>query len=341
MKTTAVHPAWQPSERAAWILAGIALLLVLVLHLLPSLLAGLLVYEMVEMLAPRLRLVRIRRERSKLAAVGLLALGVILVIAAAVIAIVAFVRSEAGSIPMLLQRMADILDRWRTVFPASVVERLPEGIDELRDLAVSALREHAGVVQHAGAEAGRTMAHILVGAGIGVLAALHEARGGEPAGPLAQALEERTRRLGEAFRRVVFAQVRISALNTLMTALYLVGLLPLIGLHVPLAKTMIVVTFLTGMLPVVGNLVSNTIIVVLSLSVSLPVAIGSLIFLIVIHKLEYFLNAHIVGSRVHAHAWELMIAMLVMEAAFGVPGLVAAPIYYAYIKDELTSRGLV
>jgi len=30
-----------------------------------------------------------------------------------------------------------------------------------------------------------------------------------------------------------------------------------------------------------------------------------------------------------------------MEAAFGLPGVVAAPIYYAYAKQELTVRGLV
>ena len=33
--------------------------------------------------------------------------------------------------------------------------------------------------------------------------------------------------------------------------------------------------------------------------------------------------------------------MLLMEAAFGMAGLVAAPIYYAFLKDELKSRGLV
>ena len=32
--------------------------------------------------------------------------------------------------------------------------------------------------------------------------------------------------------------------------------------------------------------------------------------------------------------------MLAMEAAFGISGLVAAPIYYAYVKDELTERGV-
>jgi predicted PurR-regulated permease PerM len=60
-----------------------------------------------------------------------------------------------------------------------------------------------------------------------------------------------------------------------------------------------------------------------------------------VHKLEYFLNARIVGTGIHASAWELLVAMLLMEAAFGLPGLVGAPIYYAYVKDELVSRGLL
>jgi predicted PurR-regulated permease PerM len=83
------------------------------------------------------------------------------------------------------------------------------------------------------------------------------------------------------------------------------------------------------------------VILVVSLSVSLGVALGSLAFLVVVHKLEYFLNARIVGSSIKADAWELLLAMLAMEAAFGLPGLVAAPVYYAYLKDELRSRGLV
>ena len=90
-----------------------------------------------------------------------------------------------------------------------------------------------------------------------------------------------------------------------------------------------------------GNLVSNTITVVLSLSVSFEMAVASLVFLVVIHKLEYFLNAHIFGRQVHAHAWELLLAMLVMKASFGIGGLVAAPIFYADVKDELASQKLV
>ena len=326
---------------AAWLLAGVALVLVLLLHLLPALLAGLLVYELVHILAPRLRIVRIHRTQGKLVAVAILALGVALLITLAVVGIVAFFHSEVGNIPALLQHLADTIDKWRTVLPAGVVQFLPEDIDDLRETLAPWLREHAGALQHAGAEVARTFAHIFIGLGIGALVALHDAQPPEALGPLARALQERARRLGDAFRRVVFAQVRISAVNTILTALYLVVALPIAGVHLPLAKAMIAVTFFVGLLPIIGNLISNTTIVVLSLSVSLSAAVASLIFLVVIHKLEYFLNAHIVGIQVHAHAWELLLAMVVLEAAFGIPGVIAAPIYYAYLKDELVSRKLV
>jgi predicted PurR-regulated permease PerM len=83
------------------------------------------------------------------------------------------------------------------------------------------------------------------------------------------------------------------------------------------------------------------VIVIVSLSYSPGAALGALAFLVVIHKLEYFVNARIVGTQIRAAAWELLLAMLVMEAAFGIPGVIAAPIYYAYLKDELASRGLL
>jgi predicted PurR-regulated permease PerM len=104
---------------------------------------------------------------------------------------------------------------------------------------------------------------------------------------------------------------------------------------------MIAITFLVGLMPVIGNLVSNTVIVTVSLSHSLGAALGSLAFLVIIHKLEYFVNARIVGSQIQARAWELLTAMLAMEAAFGIAGLIAAPIYYAYLKLELANRGLI
>ena len=77
------------------------------------------------------------------------------------------------------------------------------------------------------------------------------------------------------------------------------------------------------------------------MSVSLWVAVAALTFLVLIHKLEYFLNARIVGGQIRARAWELLLAMLAMEAAFGIAGVVAAPIYYAYLKRELEAAKLI
>jgi predicted PurR-regulated permease PerM len=57
-------------------------------------------------------------------------------------------------------------------------------------------------------------------------------------------------------------------------------------------------------------------------------------FLIIVHKLEYFINARIVGTQINARAWEILLWMLVMERLFGLIGVVAAPVFYAWLKAE-------
>jgi predicted PurR-regulated permease PerM len=37
----------------------------------------------------------------------------------------------------------------------------------------------------------------------------------------------------------------------------------------------------------------------------------------------------------------LLAAMLTMESLFGIPGVIAAPVFYAYVKQELRDRELV
>ena len=322
---------------AAWILAAAVLVGALLLHLLPALLAGLLTFELVHVLAPRLRIGR--GSAGKYAAVGLLAVLVAAAIAGLVVGGIALVRHD--HLPRLLQRMAEILGESRDKLPSWVLESVPADPDAMRDAIVAWLREHAAELRHMGGEAGHVLVHIFIGIVIGGLVSMREAKPIAPSGPLAASLGERARRVGDAFRRVVFAQVRIAAINAFFTALYVVAALPLFDVHLPFAKSLVAITFVAGLIPVVGNLISNTVIVIMSLSVSLGVAIASLVFLVVIHKLEYFLNAKIVGQGIHAAAWELLVAMLVMEAAFGIEGLVAAPIYYAYVKDELSARGLL
>ena len=64
-------------------------------------------------------------------------------------------------------------------------------------------------------------------------------------------------------------------------------------------------------------------------------------FLILIHKAEYVINAKVVGRRTHMGVGELLSVMFVSEAVLGPAGLVAAPLFYAYLKKELVAARLV
>jgi predicted PurR-regulated permease PerM len=87
--------------------------------------------------------------------------------------------------------------------------------------------------------------------------------------------------------------------------------------------------------PIVGNLVSNTIIVFVALTVSLKLAIFALFFLVLIHKLEYFLNSKIIGDRIRNPAWLTLIALIIGERLMGIPGLILAPVVLNYLRVEM------
>lgn len=317
------------------------LLLTLQLHLVAAVLAGLLVHELVHALAPRIAFGGLGRGGARLLTVGLIAAFVIGALVAGVLLALAFLRSEAEGPGDLLGRLADIIEASRASLPAWIGSQLPSDAHALREIFVGLMREHAREMQQFGRSVGVGIGHIAFGIVIGAMICLREARGAEATTPLVAALEARLAVLARAFRSVVFAQVKISAVNTMLTAVYLVVVLPVMGVHLPLRKTMIAITFGAGLLPIIGNLISNSLIVIVSLSASFLVAAGSLVFLVLLHKLEYLLNARIVGHQIKASSWELLSAMIVLEAAFGVPGLIAAPILYAYLKDELKGLGVI
>lgn len=328
-----------PQEWASCFFAFIFLVAILLLHLLPALLAGLLVHQIVVSLAPRCKM---SCGKSKMLIVSLIALFVVTATGLLGWVATTFLRGEMGSIPHLMNRMAGILSETRMALPEGLHQWIPEAdATALQTLAANWLREHSVEMRTIGGETLRTLMHLLVGMLIGAFISLHEAKDNIPLGPLGMALKQRAIWLADAFRRVVFAQIRIAGINAALTALYLLVVLPLMGIHLPMAKTLVAATFVFGLIPVLGNLLSNSAIVIISLSVSPLLAVVSLVFLVVLHKFEYFLNAKIVGHQINAAIWELLLAMFLLESIFGVTGVVAAPIYYAYLKKELVMRGLI
>lgn len=161
-------------EIASWCLAAAALLLVLWLHLLPALLAGLLVFELIHVIAPLLRR-HVSDQRSRLAAVGVLSTLIVGLVTAAILGAAAFFRSDAGSLPVLLQKMADIVDSTRNALPAWLLDYVPADADELREALARWLRAHAPELRLVGFEAGRLFVQILIGMIIGAMLALREA----------------------------------------------------------------------------------------------------------------------------------------------------------------------
>jgi len=213
--------------------------------------------------------------------------------------------------------------------------------ESLREVVIDTLKQEAHYLQNVAHFAGSTTA-LLVFAVVGIVAAgsLFLKTGLDPyrsTHPVRNNLYSiccdevsiRFRDFYRSFATVMGAQITISLINTILTAIFVVTV------RLPHAPLVIAVTFLCGLVPIVGNLISNTIIIFLALTVSLKLAIGALIFLVAIHKLEYFLNSKIIGDRIRNPVWLTLIALIIGERLMGIPGLILAPVVLNYLRVEM------
>ncbi len=118
-------------------------------------------------------------------------------------------------------------------------------------------------------------------------------------------LAVRSNTLFQSFAKVIGAQIVISTINSGLTAVFLT----LNGY--PYATVLIAATFMCGLLPIIGNLMSNTLIVDVGFTLSPKAALVALVFLVVIHKLEYFLNIKIIGDRIKSPMWLTLVGLVV------------------------------
>ena len=147
-------------------------------------------------------------------------------------------------------------------------------------------------------------------------------------------IAERFRTFYRSFATVMGAQIIISAINTSLTSIYVLS----VGLPYP--RMVLIATFLCGLLPILGNLLSNTLIVGIALTVSPKLAVMSLAFLVVLHKSEYFLNSKIIGQRIQNPMWLTLLGLILGERLMGVPGMILAPVVLHYIKVEASKTAV-
>src|SRR6201986_4593509 len=161
------------SAVASWILAGIALFLVLKLHLLSALLAGLLTHELVRLLAPLVE-TRLTSKGARLVALAALAILTVTLLILLTFGIFAFFKSDTGNRQALLDKTDHILTDARTKLPLWIVDNLPSDVDALKAFAGGWLDEHSKDIQQAGKEAVHFFVRGLVGMVIGALISLRE-----------------------------------------------------------------------------------------------------------------------------------------------------------------------
>ncbi len=142
-------------------------------------------------------------------------------------------------------------------------------------------------------------------------------------------IQDRFSSFYRSFELVMGAQIIISAINAALTSIFVVAV------NLPYASLVIILTFVCGLIPIVGNLISNTIIIGIAFTVSPHLAGWALAFLVVIHKLEYFLNSRIIGGRLDHPMWLMLLSMVIGERLMGISGVVLAPVILSFAKVEL------
>ena len=347
--TTPVGPSQPAPTRgvtlSSYLLMAGALLLIMWQGLLPGMLCvcvGFLVTRSIAMLLARTQ-PKARRgllpRWTQLVAAAIVILAPLALLSGALSHTRTYITDAPQQYRELLDYLAHTVLELRDKLPADMAEQLPDGAQEIQHLLASYLAAKAGALAHAGRAWLTGLLYAYVGLIIGALAAVRPITARRP--PLVAALRERIRLMGLAFRQIVAAQFWIAAFNTLLTAIFLLGVLPHWQLTLPYTPALITLTFVAGLVPIVGNLLCNAVITIVGLSVSPVAAAACLGFLILIHKAEYVINAKVVGQRTHMGVWELLAVMFVAESVFGPAGLVAAPLFYAYLKKELEAVRLV
>jgi predicted PurR-regulated permease PerM len=65
-----------------------------------------------------------------------------------------------------------------------------------------------------------------------------------------------------------------------------------------------------------------------------------LIFLVVLHKGEYFLNSKIIGDRIRNPMWLTLLGLVIGEKLMGIPGMILAPVLLHFVKVEVSRNKL-
>lgn len=311
-----------------------------VLKLIPALIGGMIIYLMVINIFYALK----KRIGDSADRVTMLILAGIFtsIISLITVAIINSVGYGSNSFKGLTEEAFRIVTELKSYLPESWLSLIPKDMIVIKEKLIEVVKENVMNIFSVTANSLKGMTQMFLGMIIGGIVAFCEVGKDESAyKPLAKALMKRIHVFKEQFSKLIISQIKISAINTMLTAIYLIIVLPIFSIDMPYKTTLLIVTFICGLIPVIGGIISNSLIIILSLTISFKVVIASVAFLILVNMSEYYTNAKIVGGEMNTSMWELLCAMIVMEVLFGIWGVVLAPVVYSYIKEELKLKRLV
>ncbi|MDQ6765060.1 MAG: AI-2E family transporter [Verrucomicrobiota bacterium] len=211
-------------------------------------------------------------------------------------------------------------------------------LDSLRAVALDTVRSTLGDLGNYVKVATKEFAFLVVGIVVAVGVFLNpdfEPRRGRGPSQLnlysfyTERIRKRFTSFYRSFETVISAQLIISAINTVLTAIFV------FATGIRYASVLIILTFVCGLLPIVGNIISNAVIIGVAFTVSPKLAASALVFLLVVHKLEYFLNSRIIGGRIHHPMWLMLLALVIGERLMGIAGIILAPVILSFAKVEM------
>lgn len=328
-------------------LFSVSFIILMQVHLMPAVIAGLLTYTLTQKLDDFLSRKMVRfSHQSKLISVLVLTTVIIGIFIGGFWYLFAWFVDMAKHPTETLTNIRLVVNNVINSLPSNVTHYLPDNIDEIESTIMIYLKEHVFYLQSIIKKVFHDLIILIVGMIIGLILGYKQNQRNTVHNPVTQrpltkALKASLNRLVVVFQYVAMSQVVIALFNTIMTAILLFIILPMFGIHLPFSKSLVLATFVFGLIPIIGNLIVNVLIFFVAFTVSFTVAMVIIVYLILIHKMEYVLNAKIVGTKIHAGICELLIAMLFLETLFGVIGLIFAPIFYAFIKLSLKELRII
>jgi predicted PurR-regulated permease PerM len=246
--------------------------------------------------------------------------------------------------PQLIEEALRNLNSVTASLPDAIREHIPGKPSELFRMISKDDSDFVGYIRSFGGASFFIFLQFVFALILGVSAALMAPASPGHSGPykpLAQAWLETLERYVRCFTLLMGAQVYVSIWNTFCTAVFIYGILPAFEVVLPFRELLLMFTAVASLIPAAGNIMANSLILVLTIRYGVFVALGSVVYLFIIHKLEYFVNGYIIGRNVRASVPEMLIAIILGEVAFGLPGLITAPVTYAFLKMHWQRWGWV